>query len=492
MSGNRRRVEQEPSRSASGGASGAASGNRRARSSKRRIDVLVVLGLLLPVAVAGALAVIGDESDPTIGTLPPVETDLTAATVVCAPAVTDGEGSAPGEVLALRAPGVDGGEVTVSSGRTELSGDRTVEVGPAPVEVPSSPGAISLDAEGAAAPGLVAGRRQPLVAGACRAPGYDEWFLGLGASARNGSVITLVNPDATQAVADVTLLGRGGPVTAEALRDVPVPPAGVVRLDLAELVPRRGSLAARVQVTRGRVATSVTHRSDELGAGRVSVESLPPQSDPDTENLLLGIDAAARSGTLTIANPGDDEVRTTVRVVNDESVFAPSETEDVVVPPLSQVVVPVSRLVGAESAEGMRGLELRSSGSVVATVRSVDRGDLVEVGAAERIDEGAAVVVPPGDARLVVGGAQRTGTVRVTAYGEDGDVLLDQERVEIGADRAVELELPGGVAALTVAGRNTPIRAAVVVESDEGQGGSTVVPVRVAEMTSRIPVVVPR
>ena len=484
MSGNRRRAH-DPTAAAGGG-------GRRAQSSRRRVDLLVGMALLLPVVVAAGLAVIGDESDPALGTMPPVETELGAATLVCPPALSDAEGVEQGDVLALRVPGVAGGSVAVRSGRSELAEDGSVEVGAEPVEVPGAPGAISLDAEGSAAPGLVAGRRQPLVSGECRAPQYDEWYLGLGASARTGSVITLVNPDATQAVADVTLVGGGGPITQDALRDVPVPPGGVVRLDLAEIAPRKGSFAARVQVTRGRVASSVTQRSDELGAGRVSVETIPAQPEPDSENLLLGAGGATRSGTLMIANPGDDEVRTTVRVVNAEAVFTPNDVDDIVVPPQSQVAVPLSRFVGAESAEGMLGLSLESTGAVVSTLRAVDRGDLVMIGSVDRLDESAAVVVPPGEARLVVGGAQRTGTVRVTGYGAGGRVVMDQERIEIGADRGAELELPEDVAAVTVEGRNTPIHAAVVVRTGAGGGGSAVVPVTVAETTSRVPVVVPR
>ena len=125
MSGNRRRAH-DPTAAAGGG-------GRRAQSSRRRVDLLVGMALLLPVVVAAGLAVIGDESDPALGTMPPVETELGAATLVCPPALSDAEGVEQGDVLALRVPGVAGGSVAVRSGRSELAEDGSVEVGAEPV-----------------------------------------------------------------------------------------------------------------------------------------------------------------------------------------------------------------------------------------------------------------------------------------------------------------------------------------------------------------------
>ena len=490
-------MSEQPSLEQSGSAGGRrratdASG-RRAVSTSRKIDLLVVLGLLLPTVVAISVAVTGAEDDPQPGALAPTETALERASLVCAPSVTADGGRGASDVVALRVPDVPGGEVALLSGTPELAESGAVDLPdstPVPADEPRGP--VVLDGEGAAAPGMVGGRRDALIAQPCRAPSYDEWFLGLGASARRGSVITLVNPDATQAVVDITLLGPRGPVEEEDLRDVPVPGLGSVELDLAEIAPRRIDLAAHVSVTRGRISATVTHRNDPLGAGRVSVDTLPAQTEASTENLLLGVEPVGDARVLYLANPGDDEVRATVRVVNDEAVFTPTGTEDVVIAPRSMSRVSVASLVDAQAAEGMLGVDVESTGPVLATLRGLDEEDVVAVGAAERLDTPAAVVVPPGRGRLVLGGAQRSGVVRIDAYADDGTLVLDQERVEIGADRAVSVPLPRDVAAVTIEARNTPVYAAVLVESGGGPPGATVVPVRAPELTSRVPVVRPR
>ncbi|WP_141012741.1 DUF5719 family protein [Nocardioides sambongensis] len=396
------------------------------------------------------------------------------------------------DVVALRAPGSAGGDVAVRTGDRRLTDAGTRSVGDTPVTIPDSAGSVVLDATGESAPGLVAGRREALAAPTCRALSYDEWYLGLGASARNASVITLVNPDDTPAVVDITLTGPNGPVEEDALRDVPVRAGGTVRLDLAEIAPRRSEVAAHVAVTRGRVSASVAHQWDPLGAGRVTVESLPAQAAPATEGLLLGVDPDAEQGWLHLANPGDDEARVSVRVLTEEAVFAPSSAEDVVVPPLSSLRVPLRSLVDAEAADGMLGLVVESSSPVVSSAHGLVDDDLVAVGAAELLTDPSAVVVPEGEARLYLGGATGTGVVRVTAFDSDGEELLDDERVEIAADRAAVLDLPDGTAALTLATRNAEVAATVRVDTAGSTPGATYVPVQPTVLESEVPVVLPR
>lgn len=463
---------------------------RRAQTARRRWDVLGVLALILPAVVLGAVALIGSQEDPAAGAHPPETNPLTRSTVVCPPAIDNGGRAA--DVVAARAPGVAGGEVTVRSGERRLSEAAPVTVDDAPVTIPDTPASVVLDAEGEAAPGLVAGRRESLAAPPCRPLAYDEWYVGLGASARNGSVITLVNPDDTPAVVDVTLLGPSGPVEEGRLRDVPVRAGGTVRLDLAEIAPRRSEVAAHVAVTRGRVSASVAHQWDPLGAGRVSVEALPAQAEPTTSGLLLGVDPAAEQAWLHLANPGDDEARVSVRVLTEEAVFAPSSAEDVVLPPLSSLRVPLRSLVDAEAGEGMLGLVVESSAPVVSTARGLVEEDLVAVGAAARLEEPAAVVVPEGEGRLYLGGATGTGTVRVDAYDSDGKALLSDERVEIGADRAAVLDLPDGTAALTLSTRNADVAATVRVDTGGDSPGATYIPVQPALLDSEVPTVLPR
>ncbi|MEQ6902878.1 DUF5719 family protein [Nocardioides sp. YIM 152588] len=464
--------------------------SRGAGALRSRLDVLVVLAVVLPLVVLASVAVIGEEQDHVPSAAAPEGAPLADATVICPASVSPGEGA---DVVAMRVPEVDGGEVTVRTGSARLRRPRTVDVpGPEPVALPRTDGLVALDATGDAASGLVAGRREALVSEPCRAPAYDEWFLGLGGSARNGSTLTLVNPDDSAAVVDVNLIGPRGPIDEDAGRGITIEGGRSVRVDLASVAPRRADVAAHLSVSRGRVSMTVEHRYDPLGSGEATVDTLPAQSRAASRNLLLGVAPAGSQRSLYLANPGDDEVRATVRVMNADAVFTPSDTEDVVVPPRTQVRVPLAGIVDAQAAEGMLGLVVEASGPVLSTVRGLDRGDLVAVGAAEVLRAPAAVVVPQGKARLVVGGARRAGVVRVRAYDAAGKVLLKNGRVEIGADRGASLALPAGTAGITVEASATPVAAAVVVDSDGGTPGSAVVPVRPADVTADVPVVRPR
>ena len=63
-----------------------------------------------------------------------------------------------------------------------------------------------------------ASARRALAALDCPRPRRETWFTGVGGGAEHTSVIELVNPDDGPAVADITVLGRAGPLDAADLR----------------------------------------------------------------------------------------------------------------------------------------------------------------------------------------------------------------------------------------------------------------------------------
>lgn len=464
---------------------------RRVGLRARRVDILVVLGLILPTVATVALAILGDEPTRPQAPFPPAQSDLSAATVVCAQAVPSERTG--GDLVTLRSPGVRGGPVAVrtigSDGRLgdptdiDVSSDR-------PVLLPRTSAGVVLDAEGSAAPGLVAGRRAAAATQGCREPGYDEWFLGGGASARNASLLEFVNPDPGQAVVDVTLLGKHGQLDEPGLRDIPIPGNSAVTIDLAKEAPRRLALAIRVSVTRGRVATAVRQTSDPLGRGTATTDFLPAQSSPATDQLLLGAERFGPSDTVFLANPGDDEARAAFRVLTEEAAFMPEGIEDVVVPPHSLTRVRLGSIVDKRSAKGMVGLEISASGPIVATLRGLAGSDLVAVGAAPGLPDPTAVVVPVGRARLLISGAQRSGTVHITGYTEDGTVVLDDKTVRVSPDRTSVVSLAPQVVALTVEARNATVSAAI--SSRDRRSGVSVVPVVPSDLRAEIPTLTPR
>ncbi|KRB79646.1 hypothetical protein ASE01_23250 [Nocardioides sp. Root190] len=456
-----------------------ASGGRRASTGReRRVDVLVGLAILLPALVAVSVGLIGSEDDPFGGPRLPTTAALTSATVVCPSGVTSG-----GSVRVTRVPEVPGGELSVGDDTI------TVEAG-ASVAVPAPDGPVVLDGQGRAAPGIAAGRDEPLAVPECRAPSYDEWLVGVGASARYATTIELVNPDDSDAVVDLALQGEDGPIEEPALRGLEVPANSTRQVDLAAVAPRTETTAAHLTVVRGRVTATARNTSDPLGRGRVTTDFLPADTEAATDSLILGVPAAPTQLMLHLANPGDDEVRVTTRLVSGEAVFTPTGAEEVDVAPHSMVSVDLTEVLSGDVAKGVVGIQVDSTGPVVSSAMGLVRGDLVLLAPAPELSDPAATVLPRGAKTLLLGGATRTGVVHVVSYDARGTVLAD-ERVETGAGRADSLALPPGAVSVTVEARNTRIHAVVSIATGGRTPGLATVRVRPAELRAQIPVVVP-
>lgn len=453
-------------------------GRRASISPRRRVDVLVALAVAAPAVVAISIGLIGGEEDPALGPQSPTTSALTSSTVVC-PAGLPGS---DGPVRITRTPDVAGGPLTV--GTKEV----TVEQGRS-VVVPGSEAAV-VDGRGAAAPGIAAGREGRLALPECRAPGYDEWLVGVGASARYATTVELVNPDDGDAVVDLVLQGESGPVDQPALRGLEVPPHGVRRVDLATVAPSAEVTAAHLVVVRGRVTATARNTWDPLGRGRVSTDFLPADAEPSTDALLLGLPAQPTQPTLHLANPGEDEVRVSVRFVTKDAVFTPTGAPDVTVAPRSYRSVDLTRLLRGAAAQGVVGLALESSGPVASSVQALVKDDLVLLAPAPELREPGTLVVPTGDKTLVLGGAQRTGVVHVLSYDADGKDLGDQ-KVEIGPDRAVSVSLPPAAVAVSVEARNTPVRGLVAIPAAGARPGLATLRLRPAELQAQIPAVRP-
>lgn len=439
---------------------------RRGIVQRRKVDGLVVLGILLPTAVAAALAVTNGEEPKPWADAPPTPARLTDASLVCAAASS----STAGDVVLSRVPGMRGGEVDVSvaeGGEVELAGSESADVRSGELATVATDGDVQVTGTDAAAPGLVGGRTGPARAAAeCRAPTFDEWYVGLGAAATSSSTIELANPDDGPAIVEISVYGRRRQISEPELQGIRVAGHEIVRLDLSEAVPRRGTLAAHVMVVRGRVTTTVRHTYDPLGRGTPRIDFLPAQAEPATENLLLGVPADA-AGEVHLFNPGEDEARATVRVVSDSAVFTPAGLDDVIVPAGKVRQVALSDVLTEETAQGALGLQVVSARPLVASVGVLgDDLGLVAPSTAVAADEPVTSVVPEGSKSLVLAGAERAGVVRVTAIDARGEVLLDEQRVEVGADRGHSLELPDEAVLVTVQARNTAIAGSVMLTGD--------------------------
>lgn len=459
------------------------------RSTRRgfRLDLTTVLAVGLPILCAlGLLLVQGPATDDVDH--PPTRVALTLATIVCPSALADAD-----DVALTSATDDARGQVQVGLGNEQRAAD--LAAGQV-TTVAGLDGPVAVTGEDETAPGLVAGRfgtKEP-TAIACSAPAPHAWFTGVGAGAGHTSVLELANPDSGTAVADITVYGRGGVVEAPRLRGVSVPGGTSVRLDLGSVIPRRDELAIEVVASRGRLGATVLDRYDEVGAAELTQDWLPAQAEPATDNLLMGLAPGGGRRTLVVANGTDDEVRADVRVVTDDSVFAPKGLPEIRVAPRSVQRIAVSSVLGPAISDGATGLLVTSTGPVTATLRSFADGDLSHAVADQTLDGPATVLLPEGgkgtDKTVRLAGASRTGAVTVVARSASGKEL-DRTRVDITPDRGVTVELPADAVLVTVTPERTTVAGAVLVRVSGKGGGAAVVPLTAPATNGLVPDVRP-
>ncbi len=442
-----------------------------------RPDLSTAVVVLLPLlTVLAALLVHTDRAVPD--EVAPTLSPLTRSTLICPPGGPD---------LSVATVSGATGEVTVRADEDEAELDLE----------PDRATSLELDRRAAVitgrddlAPGLVANRYdRPWASTDCRPPVVDQWFTGVGAGAKHQSTLQLVNPDSGRAVVDVVVLGRRGEVDVPALRGLAVSGGATRRFDLAEIVPRRDDLALHVTTLRGRISASVRDSFQELGRGQGGTDELASQDEPSTSNLLLGIPAGKGQRKLVIANPGDDEGRATIKLVTADSVFAPADSKDVVLPPRSVVRVgltPALNKLG--KGDGARAFGVQVDSTVEATVGLVMfvEGDLAEGVATPPLGGAATVVLPKADKELVLGGATSQGVVTVSLWDKKG-ASLDSERVEVTGDRGYVVDLPRKARLMTVLPERTTISGVVLLTGD----GAALVRLREPVLTGLEPYVRP-
>ena len=454
------------------------SGGRRTAARRSRLNLTMVLAVALPLLTVAVLLLVRPDAQPATS-YAPTRTTLTTATLVC-PAAMSG---APEVALTTVSDDVDS-QVRVGLGAEAADADlRTGRV----TSVDRGE-AVAISGEDEAAPGLVAGRSggDEQAVASCLPPAATRWFTGVGAGATHRSILELTNPDSGSALADVTVYGRDGVVDAPRLHGVSVPGASSVRLDLSKLVPRTDDLALEVVTARGRVGAAVLDRIDQVGSAPATQDWMSGQSAPAEDNVLLGLAPGTGRRTLVIANPGSDEVRAELRIIDTESVFAPDGVDEIRVPPQSVVRIPVTAIVDQAVSQDAIGLSITASGPVTASVRSLVREDLSLAGAGTSFDTEATVVLPEADDKgrgaaerqVVLGDATRAGTVTVVARAADGSTLK-KTTAEVVPDRGVVVAVPPGTRLLSVAPARTSVTGSVVTSSSAGASVlSLTVPVR--------------
>ncbi|MFT4081131.1 MAG: DUF5719 family protein [Nocardioides sp.] len=466
---------------------------RRQRSG--RFEMTMVVAVVLVIVVAGALALdrSGSWSQPTAG---PATAALSRAAVVCPPtgesSGSDETATGAGTVLAASLGGASG-DLSVS-GDGATGADQSVSVdADTPAEVEAGSGSVVLSARGDLAAGLVAGRstRGPLAATDCGAPTAEEWFTGLGAGAVHDSTLDLTNPNSGAAVVDVTVLTRSGEVDVSSLRGIAVPGGSTRSFDLLSLLHRRGMIALHTVVTRGEVVASVRDRSTHLTGKGGSSEWLAGQEQPARSNLLLGLPDNASSSTLTIANPGENQVTATLKLVTPSAVLTPADAPEISIAPSSVVSVDLGDVLSGDAAEDAYGIEVTGSGAVTAALRTVRAGDLALTTPSAQVSARTAVLTPVGvgTKQVLLAGATGVGVVTVVSRAADGSEL-DSTKVAIKQQQGAVVDVPRAAAMVEIEPRRTRVAASVLL-AGRGRRGAAVVPFRELVTAAEVPSVQP-
>lgn len=417
----------------------------------RRPGPLAAVAAALPVLTVVA-ALLTDVSVETSVDRTPAEVALTRSTLVC-PTGNDG-------AVLLASDAGEPGSVTVDEDSAELAPDTVTRLDDGTTVTGTRALARGLVVQRTSTPGLRAVD--------CPATSSDQWFTGVGAGAEHTSVLELHNPDSGPATATITVLGQSGPVGAGGtLRGISVAGGATARIDLGSAIPKREELALHVTTDRGRLAATVIDGFEPVGRGEPTKEYLPGQGQPATTNLLLGVPDGVDEPQVVVANTSDSASRVALRLVTEESTFAPTDLEEVVVDPESVRRFSLSRLLDSQVADGVVGLEVVSSQPVTASFRGRVGGDLVTIVPQAAVTATTLVPVAAKGARLVLGGATALGTVQVVAY-DDEARELDSRTVEVGPEVAADVQVPGRAVLLRLVPSGTSIRGTLLLRSSAG------------------------
>jgi hypothetical protein len=454
----------------------AGGGRRRvAEAARRRPSSLTVLAVLIPLLTVLALALVRPAATPP-GSHAPSDAPLDRSTAVC-PARLPGA-----DELRLGSAGLASGDLALRVGREDDTEALASGVAAREERAP-----VVVNGAGDLAPGLVASRSGAGSAVGCEDPAPERWFTGLGASAEHTSTLTLINPDKGPAVADVTLWDGSGLVDVPALRGVRVPGGRSATFDLSVVAPNRDALAARVLVSRGRLSASVVDVLDPVGSDDPVREWLPGQAAPASTSYVVGVGATPSDRTLTLANPGDSEVRVELKLVSEESEFAPSGLEQVRLPPASVTEVDLAGVLRGRTAEGVQALRVEATGPVTAAMRVRSAGDLAFSVAGSVVADETAVALPAGSKRVLVAGASAGGVLVLQAWDADGKPVVRERRVEVAPAKAARLRLPDEAVLAVVRLERT----GAVVSLEVSDRGLSVMPLAQLTTTSQVPDVRP-
>ncbi len=272
--------------------------------------------------------------------------------------------------------------------------------------------------------------------------------------------LLIVNPDASEAVVDLTLYGTDGEIVALGARGIAVGPHSSRTIALSVLADVEGPVGVEFRASRGRAA--VVARTDAPGI----LEGATP-STAGTEHLLAGVPAGASTVSALVTNPGNERATLQVEAFGATLGYTPEGGADVTVEPHSTASVDLALSLAGEAT----GLRITSDVDVAAALTTGTGTDPAYAAPVSAATELGAFVPAGGTLQL-----SNPGTAEATV-----EVTMDSIDAE---PTTSTLSIPAGVTASVPMGATAQRGQSVAVKSDtalfgaivDTVGGATVVP----------------
>lgn len=283
-------------------------------------NILTIVALLALLGGAMSFTFLSPVPLPrTVEVVPPVESKL-----VCGP---------------MAAPGVlffDGADAI-----TPLGQERAAAAGPTIVDGFEEPAVISGGA------GLGGGDSVTAAAARAHLPCSPPRSRGTIVVPSTASTdLLIVNPDASEAVVDLSLYGVDGEIVALGARGIAVAPYSSRTIALSVLVDVDGPVGVVHRTSRGRA--SVVARTDGPG-----VLEAATSSSAGTEHLLAGVPAGATTASLLVTNPGNERATVQVEALGAALGYTPEGGADVTLEPHTSTSLDLASSLAGE-ATGLR------------------------------------------------------------------------------------------------------------------------------------------
>ncbi len=242
-----------------------------------------------------------------------------------------------------------------------------------------------------------------------------------------GTDLLVVNPDASEAVVDLTLYGADGEIVALGARGIAVGPEASRTIALSVLADVEGPVGVAYRASRGRAA--VVARTDAPGA----LEAVTA-STVDTQHLLAGVPAGATSVSVLATNPGNERATLEVTALGESLEYTPEGGDEVIVEPYSTVSLDLAPALAGE-ATGLHVVSDVEVGVGLATGTGTDPAVASPVTAA--VELGA--FAPAGGTLQLSNPGGEEATAEVTTTVIDADPITSTMTVPAGVTVTVPM-----------------------------------------------------